>query len=47
MELNIKITEEQTQRLLMFLGEFPYKEVADLIDTVKSQANEQLTENLK
>lgn len=42
MELTLKLTDEQVQRALVFLGSAPYKEIADVIDTIKYQANEQL-----
>lgn len=42
MELTLRLTAEQAQRALVFLGEAPYKDVADIIDAIKSQANEQL-----
>jgi len=40
--LKLELTEEQTQRMLSFLGNAPYCEIADIIDTIKNQANEQL-----
>lgn len=42
MELTLTLTTEQVQRMLMYLGEAPYKNIADIIDSIKSQANEQL-----
>lgn len=42
MEINLKLTDEQVQRALSFLGQAPYIDVADIIDTIKKQANEQL-----
>lgn len=42
MELTLKLTEEQVQRILIILGEAPYKTIADVIDEIKNQANEQL-----
>lgn len=42
MELNLTLTTEQVQRMLVYLGEIPYKNVADIIDSIKSQATEQL-----
>lgn len=42
MELTIKLTQEQIQRALNVLGQAPYMEIADVIDSIKSQANEQL-----
>lgn len=41
----IELTQEQTQRTLEFLGRAPYVEVADIIDSIKQQANEQLKGN--
>lgn len=43
MELNLMLTTEQVQRMLVYLGEIPYKNVADIIDSIKSQASEQLS----
>lgn len=43
-KLKIELTEEQIQRALNFLGSAPYMEVADIIDEIKYQANQQLTE---
>lgn len=45
MELTIKLTEEQLQRALNFLGKAPYVDIADVIDSIKSQANEQLKQD--
>jgi len=42
MELTIKLTDEQLQRTLLILGDAPYKQIADVIDLIKQQANEQL-----
>lgn len=42
MNLEIKLSEEQVQRTLNVLGREPYMEVADIIDVIKKQANEQL-----
>lgn len=42
MEITIKLTEEQIQRMLKVIGQAPYVEVADIINSVKVQANEQL-----
>ena len=36
--MEYKITEEMAQRILIYLGEFPYKEVADIIDYLKEQS---------
>ena len=44
MELTIRLTQEQLQRALHVLGQAPYMEIADVIDSIKSQANEQLTD---
>lgn len=43
MELNLMLTTEQVQRMLVYLGEIPYKNIADIIDSIKSQASEQLS----
>ena len=43
-KLKIELTQEQLQRVLVFLGNAPYVEIADIIDTVKEQANEQMKE---
>lgn len=40
--LKIELTQEQIQRALSFLGQAPYVEVADIIDSIKAQANEQM-----
>ena len=45
MELTLKLTDEQARRALVFLGNAPYMEIADVIDAIKSQANEQLLNN--
>jgi hypothetical protein len=45
MELTIKLTDEQVQRALIILGNAPYKEIADVIDTIRDQANEQIFAN--
>ena len=45
MELTLKLTTEQVQRMLVYLGEVPYKNVADIIDEIKAQATEQLGGN--
>ena len=42
MELTIKLTDEQVQRVLNILGQAPYMEIADVIDAIKKQANEQI-----
>jgi hypothetical protein len=42
MELTLKLTQEQVQRALSILGQAPYIEIADVIDTIKAQANEQM-----
>ena len=38
----IEITKEQLQRALHFLSQAPYIEIADVIDSIKQQVNEQL-----
>lgn len=45
MELTIKLSQEQIQRALNFLGQAPYIEIADVIDSIKAQANEQMQES--
>lgn len=42
MEIILKLSVEQAQRILGIIGNVPYKEVADIIDTIKQQANEQI-----
>lgn len=39
--MEYKIAEEMAQRIAIYLSEFPYKEVADIIDYLKEQANKQ------
>lgn len=39
--MEIKLTVEQIQRMLVILGNAPYVEVADIIDSIKLQANQQ------
>ena len=43
--MEIKVTIEQVQRMLAILGNAPYVEVADIIDSIKLQANQQLKSN--
>ena len=43
--LTIELTEEQLQRALIVLGTASYSEIADVIDAIKTQANEQLQDN--
>lgn len=43
-ELTIKLSQEQIQRALEFLGQAPYMQIADVIDAIKQQANEQLNQ---
>lgn len=45
MELTIKLTQDQVQRALNILGQAPYMEIADVIDAIKTQANEQLKQD--
>ena len=40
--LEIKLTEEQIQRMVIILGDAPYKDVADIIDSIKNQVNQQI-----
>lgn len=42
--MEIKLTTEQVQRMLAILGNAPYVEVADIIDSIKLQANRQLND---
>lgn len=42
--LKFELTQEQTQRALLFLGNAAYSEIADIIDAIKNQANEQLSQ---
>ena len=42
--MDIKLTAEQVQRMLVILGNAPYIEVADIVDSIKLQANQQLSE---
>lgn len=35
--MEFKLTPEQAQRVAQYLGEFPYKEVADIVDSLKEQ----------
>lgn len=44
MDITIKLTYEQVQRVLNILGQAPYVEIADIIDLIKEQANEQLNQ---
>lgn len=45
-ELTITLTQEQIQRSLEILGQAPYIQIADVIDTIKTQANEQINHNI-
>ena len=40
--VEIKLTEEQLQRMVIILGVAPYKDVADIIDEIKKQVNQQM-----
>ena len=42
MEITLKMSEEQVQRILNIIGNASYREIADIIDTIKQQANEQI-----
>jgi hypothetical protein len=42
--MEFKLTLEEAQRIVNYLSEYPYKEVADIIDNIKKQYNEQNTE---
>lgn len=42
MELELKFTVEQVNKILSALGNQPYLEVHELINTIHAQANEQL-----
>lgn len=37
--MEYKVTEEMAQRIVIYLAEFPYKEVADIIDYFKEQSS--------
>lgn len=37
----IEFTVEELQRIVACLGNYPYKDVADIIDTIKKQVNSQ------
>lgn len=41
-KFKIELTHEELQRALFELGKAPYSEIADVIDKIKYQANEQL-----
>lgn len=45
MKITLTLTDEQIQRALIVLGNAPYKEIADVIDAIKNQANEQIFAN--
>ena len=38
--MEYKLTLEQAQRVVNYLAEFPYKEVADIIEALKKQDKE-------
>lgn len=38
--MEIKLTVEQVQRMLAILGNAPYVEVADIIDSIKAQVKQ-------
>lgn len=42
MEINIKLTLEQANTVLMALGELPYSKVDGLISSIKKQGQEQI-----
>lgn len=42
--MDLKLSEEQVQRILYFLGNLPYKDVADILDDIKNQANSQISQ---
>ena len=42
--MDIKLTLEQVQRMVAILGNAPYVDVADIIDSVKMQTSQQLKE---
>lgn len=44
MNITVTLTIEQIERSLAILGRAAYVEVADIIDTIKLQANKQLEE---
>ena len=39
--MQFNLTEEQVQRMVIILGNAPYKDVADIIDTIKLQVKEE------
>lgn len=41
MEVNLKLNEEQAQRILICLGSYAYKDVADLIELIKNEFKEE------
>ena len=38
--MEYKLTAEQAQRVVNYLAEFPYKEVYDIIEAIRSQNKE-------
>ena len=42
--MKLILTDEQVQRTLSILGQAPYIDVADIIDSIKRQANEQINQ---
>ena len=42
MKIELILTDEQVQRTLSILGQAPYMDVADIIDSIKRQAKEQI-----
>ena len=44
-EINIKVDVNETNKILTALGNLPYIQVYELIDKIKSQAEEQLSQN--
>lgn len=41
-KFTVELTEEQLQRALIVLGGAAYTDIADIIDTIKHQVNEQI-----
>lgn len=42
MKITLTLTEEEIQRALIILSNAPYKDIADVIDKIKNQANAQI-----
>ena len=44
--MKLELTEEQATRILNLLATHPYSQVADLVNLIQSQAQEQLSNKL-